>query len=129
MKKEWTIDNLKMDSVEYKACGQWNGYRNEFDINYSSILTKLIQEAGRWCEYYASDLFIDWASLMDKLHNHAYNGGTFLFGFRKMGVDHTGYILSNLSDGRSTDYYRSVWRLDVEIDSDDIRMIFGKVNL
>lgn len=27
-------------------------------INYSSILSKLIQEAGRWCEHYASDLFI-----------------------------------------------------------------------
>lgn len=28
----------------------------DFEINYSSILTKLIQECGRLCENYASDL-------------------------------------------------------------------------
>ena len=32
-------------------------------INLSSILTVLIQEAGRWCRSYASDLFIYWSSL------------------------------------------------------------------
>lgn len=36
-------------------------------INLSSILTVLIQEAGRWCRSYASDLFIYWSSLQKQV--------------------------------------------------------------
>ena len=38
--------------------GSYNPLEGKWEINYSSILTRLIQEAGRWCEYYASDLFV-----------------------------------------------------------------------
>lgn len=44
----------------------------DFDINYSSILTKLIQECGRLCEFYASDLFITWNSIVQKLKEKNY---------------------------------------------------------
>lgn len=38
----------------------------EISINYSSILTKLIQEVGRLTDHYASDLFIEWKYLIEK---------------------------------------------------------------
>ena len=38
-------------------------------INLSSILTVLIQEAGRWCRSYASDLFIYWSSLQKQVED------------------------------------------------------------
>ena len=128
--KEYTIDDLKMEEKVYaNAVGWWSNYQEKFDVNYSTILTKLIQEAGRWCERYASDLFVDWISLMEKLADRNFDGETFLFGFRRDGVDHTSYILSRLNDGESKEYYRSVWRLDVEIENEQVTMVFGKVNL
>lgn len=130
MHKEWKIDDLKMEKVYSEADGRWSVYSQKFDVNYSSILTKLIQEAGRWCESYASDLFIDWISLENKLENREYKGGKFMFGFRKYGVDHAEYILNQLNNGCSSDYYRSVWLLEISVeDEDKMIMKLGKVNL
>lgn len=44
-----------------------DGNEASFNINTSSILTRLIQEAGRWCERFASDLFVSWRSIEQKL--------------------------------------------------------------
>ena len=54
----------------------------DFDINYSSILTKLIQECGRLCEAWASDLFITWNSIEQKLKEKTMETSTYLFGIR-----------------------------------------------
>ncbi len=88
-----------------------------FHINYSSILTRLIQEAGRYCEHWASDLFIDWSALDRELEEGTLESKSILFGFRDCGVDHTEYILSHCqSEGSYAHwYYRSVWRLDIEV--------------
>ena len=56
-----------------------------FKINYSSILTKLIQECGRLCESYASDLFIDWGIIDKKLQEKTLETSVHLFGIREMG--------------------------------------------
>lgn len=129
-KKEWTIDDLKMDNeaIVAKATGRWCrawGGKECFDINTSSILTKLIQEAGRWCEFYASDLFISWSSLMEHLNDGNYEGGTYLFGFRSHGVDHLEWVLYRLTEGSES--YRSIWRLDVEVSDDEVTMKLGRV--
>ena len=62
-------------------------------INYSSILTRLIQEAGRICEYYASDLFIEWRSIVEALEDGTIETGSYLFGFRDSGVDEAKSVL------------------------------------
>ena len=124
-KKIWTVEDLKMGEVYTKAVGRWNTYGN-LDINYSTILTKLIQEAGRWCEHYASDLFISWENLMVKLSSGNFEGGRFAFGFRQYGVDHLEWILSRLNDGDNKEY-RSIWILDVEISDDEIIMKLGRM--
>lgn len=96
----------------------------DFNINYSSILTKLIKECGRLCESYASDLFIDWSNIELKLKEKTMETSTYLFGIREMGVDHDEFILNRYnSNGRHANYeYRKIYRLDVVVDDDIIRM-------
>lgn len=86
-------------------------------INYSSILTRLIQEAGRICEFYASDLFIDWRSIVEALEDGTIETGSYLFGFRDSGVDEAQSVLywyNETSHGR--EYYSAIWRLDIDVE-------------
>ena len=95
----------------------------DFDINYSSILTKLIQECGRLCESYASDLFITWNRIVRKLEEKTMETSAYLFGIREMGVDHSEFVLSRYNNNSHTYYeYRKIYRLDVIIEGDSIRM-------
>ena len=95
----------------------------DFDINYSSILTKLIQECGRLCESYASDLFIDWNSIVQKLKDKTMETSTHLFGIREMGVDHNEFVLMRYNNYTHARYeYRKIYRLNIIIDDDLIRM-------
>ena len=96
----------------------------DFDINYSSILTKLIQECGRLCESYASDLFITWNRIAREIERETMETSTYLFGIRERGVDHTEFVLSRYNNyGYQAMYeYRKIYRLDVIIEGDSIRM-------
>ena len=127
VRKEYTVDNFRMDNIDARTIGWWNGFHGTFDVNTSSILTRLIQEAGRWCENYASDLFIDWVAIMGNFTDANFKGGSFLFGFRKDGVDNTSSILTRFNNGESNKY-RAIWRLDIKVESDEITMILGRVD-
>ena len=95
----------------------------DFDINYSDILTKLIQECGRLCEHYASDLFITWSRIVRELENRTMETSSYLFGIREMGVDHNEFVLSRCNNGSRPYYaYRKLYRLDITIEGDAIRM-------
>ena len=97
-------------SLQY---GKWK-------INYSSILTKLIQEAGRWCKHYASDLFILWNCNIEKpLANGIIETKTLVFAFRESGVDGNSWY-ENHED--KSNYYRAVWFLDVVVDDGKLTM-------
>ena len=105
--------------IEEKGCD--TEFSDRIDINYSSILTKLIQLAGRYCESYASDLFIDWSTIDESLVNGTIESGAHLFGFREMGVDHSTFVFSRACNSpRFFHYeYRAIWRLDIEVSTDD----------
>ena len=96
----------------------------DFNINYSSILTKLIQECGRLCESYASDLFVYWNTINEKLQEKTMETPTHLFGIREMGVDHNSFILSryNNSGCYAKHEYRKIYRLDIIVEDDLIMM-------
>ena len=131
-KKEYTVNDLKMGKVYAETDGRWSNYAGKYDVNYSTILTKLIQEAGRWCESYASDLFFDWIHVENILSNREAKNEKLVFGFRKYGVDHLEYSLHQLNSGCSSDYYRSIWMLEILVDNDDndkLTMKLGKVNI
>ncbi|MBQ6520571.1 MAG: hypothetical protein IJI14_17820 [Anaerolineaceae bacterium] len=91
--------------------------KSEIDVNFSDIFTRLIQEAGRYCEHYASDLYYSLRSIDDSLRDASIGTHSQLFGFREMGMDSTSFIMSAAEE----DYcnfsyrYRSIWRLDVEV--------------
>lgn len=110
----------------YSKEGRWN-------INYSGILSDLIRKAGRYCKHYASDLFIDWEDIENGLSNADYKGGTYLFGFREMGVDHDTFIQCILDDPWKTarqaikDNYHEIMMLVIEADreTNSITMKYG----
>lgn len=104
--------------------GVWNPLEGKWEVNYSSILTRLIQEAGRWCEHYASDLFIQWkCNIEQKLDNGTLETGTLVFAMRDSGVDHKEWY-ENHKDEHN--YYRAVWFLDVETNEGKIKMTLHK---
>ena len=99
-------------------------FGRNFDINYSSILTKLIQECGRLCESYASDLFITWNSIEKRLKEKVMETSVYLFGIREMGVDHNEFVINCYNNsGYYAGYeYRKIYRLDIIVEDDSIRM-------
>lgn len=89
----------------------------EVNINADNILDVLIREAGRYCNSHASDLFIDWESIMEKFKDFSIESSTYLFGFRDSGVDHYDFIIGKIENcGLKPYYYRSIWKLDIEVD-------------
>lgn len=126
-----TLENFKMNEYAWRAIedeGYWNSRAMRWEINYSSILSRLIVEAGKFCEHFASDLFIDWRVIETEMENSDYCGGSYLFGFRKDGVDHNAFVFNRYdSDGKFAQYqYRSMWRLDVVTEDDRITMKLGR---
>ena len=88
--KDEIIENLK-EALHGTVRAKGRRYlgNRRYEINESSILTKLIQEAGRWCENYASDLFIQWKYRIDsKIEDGTIETTREIFAFRENGVDH-----------------------------------------
>lgn len=104
--------------------GSYDPLQGKWEINTSSILTRLIQEAGRWCEFYASDLFVQWKYEIDKkLENGTLETDTFVFAFRNLGVDHEEWYENHKNE---RNYYRAVWFLEVETNEGKIKMTLHK---
>ena len=84
------------------------------DCNFSTEWSRLICEAGRWCESYASDILIDFESIkayLERLKNgEESEGREFWFGFRQMGVDGLSFIQSRTEREYASHVYRAVWR-------------------
>ena len=92
---------------------------------------KLIQECGRLCDSYASDLFIEWDSIVQKLKDKTMETSTYLFGIREMGVDHNEFILSRYENNGhfAMHEYRKIYRLNVIVDDDLIRMELYEIEI
>lgn len=147
-RKEYTMDSFRrmLHGNVIEATGRVaSSPKGDACINYSSILTKLIQAAGRLVDYYASDLFISWREVMDDLDfacDQVYNGAgspeqyekSYLFGFREYGVDHASAVLAKYNNAgmynnRYGAEYRELWRLDLCVNRDgEIRMCLYQVN-
>lgn len=112
-----------MKCVGYWQQGVFDG-KECWDINYSSILTKLIYYAGRYCENWASDLFEIWKYRIDaNLHNKDYKGETITFGFRMNGVDTDREIEYREKLCLEIDYYyRKIRTLEIRVEGDTITM-------
>ena len=99
------------------------GVRYKWEINVSDILTKLIKEVGRLCDSYASNLFIQWSTIQEKLDNGTILEDRHVFAIRKNGVDHAAWYENHKNDHN---YYREVWFLDIETTDKQIHMTLHK---
>lgn len=87
-------------------------------MNTSNILTRLIQETGRFAETYASDLFLNWQIVEDIIGNGDWEKPKgeevhyLIFGIRENGVDTNAYLIQNLLKTRQ----------DMALPSDEIRV-------
>lgn len=84
--------------------------------NYSSVLTRLIQDTGRFCLHYASDLFILWKNAFEFIEQAEESGCGpdefgFAFGLRESGVDSAKDIAKNIR--YSGGVYRALYVLYV----------------
>lgn len=96
----------------------------ESSVNLSSIASILINTAGRWCEYYSSDVLISWDSVKRAIEEQLENQNNdpkpkiIVFGFRKSGVDHDSYVFSNITQNQHLnidDYYAKIYAVGVSI--------------
>lgn len=91
------VNNAKQNNK--KLC---DTYGQSNDINMSSIYSKLINEAGRWCTSYASDLLYDIKAIDDYIKTPTLTdtpkSHVFAIGFRESGVDGNDFVISRLED-------------------------------
>ena len=109
-----------------------NGNSENVSINTSGILTELIQNAGRFCQSYASDLFIDWESIQGYLNKLVYNNNNntselFIMGIRKNGIDGIRFTYSRAADFHKNDtsmydYYSKIYALRIDVDNNDVKI-------
>lgn len=136
--KKWSLEDIKMINVLDTATGQWicTEYCPEgrFDVNTSSILSRLIVIAGQICKSYSSDVIITWEEVTREFNDPEYKGGKYLFGFRELGVDGNTQVLARLNS-EIEGYIREIkdlYMIDVSIengknypDDKDIKIVFG----
>lgn len=95
-------------------------------INTSDITTKCIQEAGRWCERYASDIIISWDEVREHIEEHIKSSKMFetniiVLGFRKSGVDGNNGVYNQMHshlNGSISDYYSKIYAIKIEDEID-----------
>lgn len=110
MKTTYTEEGFWQEARPYSTEGKWC-------INYSTILTKLIQTAGKYCKRYASDLFYDWMTIDRKLNEGKEFDETFIFGFRDDGVDSKiQYETRKENAAIYGEPYHEVWELKITTD-------------
>lgn len=90
--------------------------------NHSSIVTKMVQLAGRLCERYASDIVYDAAALIKAIEGNE-NFARYLF-FRENGV--TAFKPEDIEHIEGTEYIQ-VWHLTYNAETQD--QLFTRVNV
>lgn len=86
-------------------------FSNPVNINISDITTFLIQNVGRYCDRYASDLLISYESLINTINNlNPDRKNEYLWlGLRESGVDGIAYIIASMKD-HSPEYIAAYYR-------------------
>lgn len=124
------------EEYQYTATGYFDEYSTQdgYSINVSSILSKLITEAGRWCEDYASDILFYIDDLKKLFRQKPVTGDgmedvVIIMGMRQNGVDYgetvTTYFAKHPFDRY---YYRALWVLRVERNDNHIVVSLARMS-
>lgn len=129
--KEYTLESFRKAHKETPITASGWVASTDVDrcINSSSILTKLIQVAGRLVDRFASDLWLGWREITRDLEAACTRiflkeglptdfAKSYLFGFREEGVDDESFVLSRYNNAGTYNNsfgaaYREIWRCDV----------------
>lgn len=88
-----------------------------YSINLSSILTKLIQDTGRFCDTHADDVLFDIENIVDTakhgVEGKVPNVAIIAVGIRANGVDGAEYIFNNMNSNWHDDYYRRIYGIQI----------------
>ena len=100
---------MEIQEVGYVSDGK-------LDINMSSTWSFLIREVGRLVDNYNSDLLINIRSIEKDFNDEFFlkcdtADTAYLFGLRKNGVDHTGYVNYEIEMG-NRGKYRAIYKLE-----------------
>lgn len=87
------------------------------NINLSEILDRLIFSAGRFCQRYASDMFISWQHVLNTIENGIEPRQVLMLATRRFGVDGDDFIMCNLDDMQR---YAEVFLIDINKQSNPI---------
>lgn len=87
------------------------------DINLSEILDRLIFSAGRFCQRYASDMFISWQYVLNTIKNGTEPRQVLMLATRRFGVDGDDFIMCNLDNMQR---YAEVFLIDINRKSSPI---------
>ena len=93
-----------------------------WSANMSTIYSKLITDAGRFCEHYSSDIFIDLQYVEKYIQEGNSENKTWLFGIYSSGVDHMAFVLNK----RDLREYRALYRLDAVVDGNTMTMTLSR---
>lgn len=77
------------------------------------VTNHLIEQTGRFCEHYHSDLLVLLDSVMESMRED--EDGIYCFGIRQNGVDGNSYIFNRMKDRKMlgmNDYYRKVYAIE-----------------
>lgn len=106
--------------------GHKSHYDSKYNINLNSILTKLIQDTGRFCERFASDLIIDWDAIRNAVNESEFDElphtQVFAIGIRENGVDDNSYVVSRMKGSWNPETYRRIYGVAVQHDCKDSEM-------
>lgn len=96
-----------------------------YSVNLSSILTRLIQDTGRFCDTHADDVLFDIENIVDTakrgVEGRVPNVTIKAVGIRANGVDGAEYIFNNMNNNWHDDYYRRIYgiRITHSIENDE----------
>lgn len=111
-----------------------------YSVNLSSILTRLIQDTGRFCDTHADDILFDLENIVNTakhgVENMIPHVAIKAVGIRANGVDGAEYIFNNMNNWHD-DYYRRIYGIkithSIENDQDtvtvELRDIKAEVDL
>lgn len=100
--------------------GEYNPYEHRWDINHGEIITRLIQDTGRYCQSHACSLFFTLHEIEQKLEQGKPNWKqSYIFAIHDRGVDDKEEYEERK---QNVHFYRKVWQLDINTSSEMITM-------
>ncbi len=113
--------NFVADAKEI-ALGTYHSDTQCWNVNYTYVLSRLIQEAGRWCPSYVSDLFDTWKDIDKDIKDGTLGAGQWFFAFSYDGIEGYQQVKERCEHDPCMRAYAALWVLDIRTNTFDTLM-------